>query len=117
MKATRIYKPGSRMADVKPHTPAGAHGGQSRNGTGHASGESEAKPFPTHCLPESIRDMARAIAETERTPAALAGVCTLGFLSASIGRGLQIQSGPARFTRGSLYLLARVKHTSLHKNV
>lgn len=56
--------------------------------------------------------MARAIADTERTPAALTGVCVLGFLSASIGKGLHVQSGPARFTRGNLDLLASAESGS-----
>lgn len=56
--------------------------------------------------------MARAIGDTERTPEALAGVCTLGFLSASIGKGLDVQSGPDRRTRGNLYLLASAESGS-----
>lgn len=49
--------------------------------------------------------MARAIAHTERTPETLAGCCVFGILSASIGAGLQVRSGPDRFTRGNLFLL------------
>ena len=92
----RIYKPGEATE---------AHGGLSGDGAGHPSDEAEAKPFPLHCLPPAVAAMARAIAETERTPASLAGCCTLGILSASIGAGLRVQSGPDRFTRGNLYFL------------
>jgi len=112
MKTARIYKPGTRPVDPQPRTDAEAHSGQSRNGTGHASGEPEAKPFPLHCLPESVGDMARAIADTERTPASLAGVCTLAFLSAAIEKGLDVQSGPDRRTRGNVYLLASAESGS-----
>ncbi len=49
--------------------------------------------------------MAEAIARTERTPETLAGCCVLGFLSASIGAGLQITSGPDRLTRANLYIM------------
>ena len=108
MNQTRIFKPGTRRPDTE-QKPDSGHGS---NGAGHHSGEPEAKPFPLHTLPESVAAMARAIADTERTPAALAGVCTLGFLSASIGRGLQIQSGPARFTRGNVYLLGSAESGS-----
>jgi len=108
MNKTRIFKPGTRHPSPE-QKPDSGHGA---NGTGHHSGEPEAKPFPLHCLPQSIGAMARAIAETERTPAALAGVCTLGFLSASLGRGLQIQSGPGRFTRGNLFLVASAESGS-----
>jgi hypothetical protein len=55
--------------------------------------------FPLYCLPPAIADMARAIANTELTPESLAGCCTLGILSASVGAGLQVESGPHRTTR------------------
>ena len=96
MSNSRIYKPGAAVsaASVAPKD------------------KDEANPFPIHCLPESVAAMARAITETERTPAALAGVCGLGFLSAAIGRGLQIKSGNSRFTRANLYLLASAESGS-----
>jgi hypothetical protein len=50
--------------------------------------------------------MATAIARTERTPASLAGCCILGLLSAVIGSGLRVRSGPERVTRGNLYIIA-----------
>ena len=34
-----------------------------------------------------MADMARAISDTERTPEALAGVCILSMVSASLGKG------------------------------
>ena len=104
----KTYKPGGAGAA----TPA--HAATQTNHATHSSGaeSQQAKPFPLHCLPEAIGDMARAIMTTERTPAALTGVCTLGFLSASIGKGLHVQSGPARFTRGNLYLLASAESGS-----
>ena len=74
--------------------------------------EAPAQPFPLHCLPAQAQAMARAICKTERVPETLAGVCVLGILSASIGRGLQIQSAPARLTRGNLYLVASAESGS-----
>ncbi len=78
----------------------------------HADDEPAAKPFPLHCLPPDVQAMAYAIAQTERTPESLAGCCTLGILSASIGAGLRIQSGAERFTRGNLYILASAESGS-----
>ena len=49
--------------------------------------------------------MAEAIARVERTPETLAGCCVLGIVSAAIGAGLQIASGPNRVTRGNLYIM------------
>ena len=85
---------------------------QPRSGGSYPGTDCKVKPFPLHTLPESVGEMARAIAHTERTPASLAGVCTLGFLSAAIGRGLDIQSGPDRRTRGNVYLLASAESGS-----
>ena len=56
--------------------------------------------------------MAEAIARTERTPETLAGCCVLGILSASIGAGIQIASGPGRKTRGNLYIMASAESGS-----
>jgi len=85
-----IYKPGSGAAAVCMGHP----------------GADEAPPFPMECFPPAMADMARAIAHTERTPETLAGCCILGIVSASIGAGLQVRSGPDRVTRGNLFLLA-----------
>ena len=56
--------------------------------------------------------MAGAIARTERAPETLAGCCVLGILSASIGAGLQITSGPSRLTRGNVYIMASAESGS-----
>lgn len=62
-------------------------------------------PFPLDCLPPAAADMARAIAKTERVPETLSGCCVLGILSASIGAGIEVKSGPNRTTRGNLFLM------------
>ena len=67
--------------------------------------EEKILPFPLQYLPPAARAMAEAIARTERTPETLAGCCVLGFLSASIGAGLQVTSGPSRVTRGNLFIM------------
>jgi hypothetical protein len=72
----------------------------------------QAQPFPLHCLSPAIEAMARAIAETERTPESLAGCCTLGMLSASIGAGLRVQSSPQRVTRGNLNIVSSAQSGS-----
>ena len=71
-----------------------------------------AKPFPLHSLPPAVEAMARAIAEAERAPESLAGCCVLGILSAAIGAGLQVRSGPQRVTRGNLYIVASAESGS-----
>ena len=99
MNLKRIYKPGSAVA---------------ADGAGQPGGDAEEKipPFPLQHLPPAARDMAEAIARTERTPETLAGCCVLGFLSASIGAGLQVTSGPNRVTRGNLYIMASAESGS-----
>lgn len=96
---TRIYH-----TEPSPRALEKLHHEQPRPTTAHDS--DKANPFPIWTLPGSVADMAQAIADTERTPTSLSGVCTLGFLSAAIGKGLTIQSGPDRRTRGNIYLLA-----------
>ena len=99
MNPNHIYKPGS---------------GATANGAGHPGDEGEEKisPFPLQHLPPAARAMAEAIARTERTPETLAGCCVLGILSASIGAGLQVTSGPNRVTRGNLYIMASAESGS-----
>ncbi len=97
--SNHIFKPGN---------------GQAVNGAGHPRDEGEEKilPFPLEQLPPAARAMAEAIARTERTPETLAGCCVLGIVSASIGGGLQITSGPNRVTRGNLYIMASAESGS-----
>jgi len=115
---SRIYKPGARDA-ADALTGAGeAHSGQSGSGTGYRGAEAaghraaEAIPFPLHCLPPATEGMARAIARVERIPESLAGVCVLGMLSASIGKGLAVGSGPDRVTWSNLYIVASAESGS-----
>jgi hypothetical protein len=93
MSESRIYKPDGGAAVDGAANP------------GLADGEEKILPFPLEHLPPAARDMAEAIAHTERTPETLAGCCVLGFLAASIGAGLRITSGPNRVTGGNLYLM------------
>ena len=98
--SNHVYKPGS---------------GPMVNGAGRPGaddGEDNISLFPLQHLPPAVRAMAQAIARTERTPETLAGCCVLGILSATIGAGLQIKSGPDRVTRGNLYLMASAESGS-----
>ena len=110
----RIYRPGTRplvIAQTQPDTrPSGAAAAIADH-PGADAGEA-VKPFPLDRLPPAAAMIAAAIARTERTPEALAACCTLGILSASIGAGLQVKSGPDRATRGNLYLLASAESGS-----
>ncbi len=98
----KTYKPGGAGASTPQHASKQTNHGDSNNG----AETRQAQPFPLHCLPPQIEAMARAIVNAERTPESLAGCCTLGILSASIGAGLQIKSGPDRDTRANIIALA-----------
>ncbi len=100
MNPNHIYKPGS-VAMVNGAGQLGIDGG-----------DEKISPFPLQHLPPAARAMAEAIARTERTPETLAGCCILGILSASIGAGLQVTSGPNRVTRGNLYIMASAESGS-----
>src|SRR5439155_4782081 len=72
----------------------------------------QAPPFSLHCLPPACEAMARAVCETVRVLESLPGCCTLGFLSAAIGAGLQVKPGANRVTPGSLYILGSAESGS-----
>jgi len=72
----------------------------------NTDGKNPLEHMPLELLPGPFKDMANAIVETARVPSSLAGCCTLGALSASIGSGLRVQSGPERYAHSNLYLLA-----------
>ncbi|MBT6805200.1 MAG: DUF3987 domain-containing protein [Verrucomicrobia bacterium] len=61
--------------------------------------------MPLYLLPKPFADMAEAIVLSARVPPSLAGCCVLGALSASIGSGLRVKSGPDRYSSSNLYLL------------
>ena len=74
--------------------------------------EPEAIPFPVDCLPPIMAGIVAAVARCERVPVALPGVCALGVVSAALGAGLEVASGPNRSTRGNIFLLASAESGS-----
>jgi hypothetical protein len=64
------------------------------------------KPFPLHCFPKAVKDMGEAICKAERIPESLAGCCLLGAVSATVGTGLEVKSGPTRHARANLFIMA-----------
>ena len=74
--------------------------------------EPEAAPFPVDALPPAMATIIAAVSRTERVPPALPAVCALGVVSAAIGAGLEVASGPNRVTRANLYLLASAESGS-----
>jgi hypothetical protein len=95
-------------------TAAGFDGSDGFVDGGEAENElsEEAKPFPLHCLPPRVQEMAKEVCATERVPESLVGCCALGTLSASIGAGLVVQSASNRITRGNIYLCASAQSGS-----
>ena len=63
------------------------------------------EPFPLDCLPGAAGEMAREVARAALVPETLAGMATLGMLSAAIGAGLEMNSGGDRRTRANLFLM------------
>jgi hypothetical protein len=99
-------------ASKQIYKPVGAATADGAGQPGLDEGDRKNLPFPLQYLPPAARDMAEAIARTERTPETLAGSCVLGILSASIGAGLQVKNGPSRFARGNLYIMASAESGS-----
>lgn len=61
--------------------------------------------FPTEVLPPKMAEMVRAVAKAVQVPDALPGCCALSAVSAALGKGLIIQSGGERTTRGNIYVV------------
>ena len=74
--------------------------------------EPEVVPFPVDALPPSLASLVSAVARTERVPVALPAVCAIAVVSAALGAGLEVSSGPNRATRANLYLLASAESGS-----
>ena len=70
------------------------------------SDEPEAAPFPVDALPPAMAGLIFATSRCAHVPLALPGVCALGVVSAAIGAGLEVISGPDRVTSANLFLLA-----------
>lgn len=61
--------------------------------------------FPTDLFPPRLHQLVAEVSRYENVPAILPSVCVLGCISASLGAGLQLQTGHHRFTRGNLFLM------------
>lgn len=62
--------------------------------------------FPLDALPRESGEMTKAVRNVLQVPDSLPGSVILGVLSACLGKGIQVESAPNRFTRANLYLLA-----------
>lgn len=72
---------------------------------GDVSDELPPAPFPLDALPSAMAGIIAGVSRCERVPLALPAVCALGVISAAIGAGLEVVSGPNRTTPGNLYLV------------
>lgn len=69
-----------------------------------ASGEIEAPPFPSECLPKVLREMAEGVAKLERLPVAMSGPMLLGVASAALGRGVVLRGLRGKITPPNLFV-------------
>ena len=68
--------------------------------------DDDSSPFPMHCLPGIAGAMAKEIARvTTSQNEPLAAASVIGFISASLGAGIEFSTGGERWTRGNLYLM------------
>ena len=77
-----------------------------------AEDESPQPEFPVNVFPPPMAGLVAAVSRCERVPIALPAVCALGVVSAAIGAGLEVVSGPNRVTRANLFLLASAESGS-----
>jgi hypothetical protein len=67
--------------------------------------KSELAEFPIECLPPVLANMAKAISELGRWPLRLTAPLVLAAASASLGRGIRVNSYNGHETRPNIYLL------------
>lgn len=65
--------------------------------------------FPMQALPLAMRDMVQAVVASLNTSETLTAVSALATVSSSLGKGIALQSGPERLTRGNLYIIASAR--------
>jgi hypothetical protein len=104
----RIYDP----ADVPADSAAEESHLLSANREPEATDEQTVAPFPIDCLPPAAAEMARGVCVAERVPESLAGCCVLAILSAGIGPGLEVRSGPDRLARSNLFIVPGAESAS-----
>jgi hypothetical protein len=66
-------------------------------------------PFPVDFLYEPIRSYVIDIATALNLPSALPAIASLGTVSASLGKGLEIQAGPELIARGNIFAIPAAK--------
>jgi hypothetical protein len=66
-------------------------------------------PFPVDLLYEPIRSYVIDIATALNLPCALPAIASLGTVSASLGKGLEIQTGPELIARGNIFAIPAAK--------
>ena len=65
--------------------------------------------FPMQALPPAVREMVQAAVAALNTSETLTAVSALATVSSSLGKGIALQSGPERVTRGNLYIIASAR--------
>jgi hypothetical protein len=60
--------------------------------------------FPLHCLPQRL--MVEAVAESVDVHPNLPALISMGIVSGSLGRGLEMRSGPDQVLRGNTFIVA-----------
>jgi Protein of unknown function (DUF3987) len=68
--------------------------------------ETEIPPFPINSLPPILREMTGAAAESTNVHFNLPSIASLGMVSASVGKGVYLRSGPDQRMRANIYILA-----------
>lgn len=66
---------------------------------------SEPLNFPTHCLPQVMRDIVEDTSKSTMTPESMSALNAIGYLSASIGAGYLIESGVDKQLAPNLFIL------------
>ncbi len=97
--------PASALSDINLHLTHSMKTDPPSKGPDGPSGSIPDCPFPTNMLPPRLEAMVKAIAEAYHVPDVMPAAIALAIVSAAIGKGLRIASGPGRKTMGNLFFL------------
>jgi hypothetical protein len=98
--AIHAAKPVGVASSSSTSTPDAADGGDDDGA------EPPPTPFPVDALPSVAAAMVKEVARVQRNPPTLAACAALATLSAAVGRGLAVRSGPNRVARANTYTIA-----------
>lgn len=101
--------PANALSDINLHLAHSMKTDPHSEGPDGPSGSNPDYPFPTNMLPPRLEAMVKSVAEVYHVPEVMPAAVALAIVSAAMGKGLRIASGPGRKTMGDLFFLISLR--------